>query len=418
MKIKADSNEKALFALCWIIYFVTYIGRLNYVACMAEIIVAENFTKSQGGLIGMGFFITYGIGQLINGFVGDKVKPRPMIFTGLLGSALCNLAMGFSFSLPSMIVIWSVNGFIQSLIWSPILRLFAQNYSPALRGSLSVYINSTVPAGTLFAFLLTSLCLFLTGDWKTIFFLAAALLCLAAVVWWFCIRKLLLSLGRTDPEGNGLDISEKEQALKAQEAVGKGAVRKLFFALGIPLICLVLVIQGMLKDGLTAWIPTYMLETFDLTALISIVSTTAIPAMNLCGIFLAAWARKRTGDEVKSSIYFFLVTFTALFLLRIFAGDSMALTLFLFGIVTTMMMAVNTMLISVLPGYFRSMRRTSTVSGLLNSSTYVGCALSVYGFAGLSEQVGWNSTIVVWMLCALMGGAVASLAWFRWRNTI
>ena len=84
---------RLLFWLCWIVYFSTYIGRLNYSASLTEIITSEGFSKGQAGMIGTAFFLPMEQGQFVSGFLGDHLAPKKMVFTGLLVSGLCNLAM-------------------------------------------------------------------------------------------------------------------------------------------------------------------------------------------------------------------------------------------------------------------------------------------------------------------------------------
>lgn len=88
-------REKTLIALCCIVYFTSYITRHNYAAALAEIVLDMNITKSQGSFAMTGMFITYGLGQLISGFLGDKCKPHKIIFGGLLATALCNMGITF-----------------------------------------------------------------------------------------------------------------------------------------------------------------------------------------------------------------------------------------------------------------------------------------------------------------------------------
>ena len=68
--------EKRLFLLCWTAYFATYICRLNFSAVMPELNTLGLFTKAQMASVSSCFFITYGVGQFINGFLGDRIAPR------------------------------------------------------------------------------------------------------------------------------------------------------------------------------------------------------------------------------------------------------------------------------------------------------------------------------------------------------
>ena len=113
---KIEKKDIALFATCWLGYFFAYFGRMNYSACMAAIIVAEGYSKGMVGLVGTGLFITYGLGQIFSGFLGDYVAPRKMIVVGLIGSSLCNLGMALAPTLHLMIAVWCINGFMHSLL--------------------------------------------------------------------------------------------------------------------------------------------------------------------------------------------------------------------------------------------------------------------------------------------------------------
>ena len=58
----------------------------------------------------------------------------------------------------------------------------------------------------------------------------------------------------------------------------------------------------------------------------------------------------------------------------------------------------------------------STVSGLLNSCTYIGSAISTYGIADVSERSGWSITLLIWLLIALLGALVCILTVKSWKK--
>ncbi|MEG1442458.1 MAG: MFS transporter, partial [Oscillospiraceae bacterium] len=98
-------TSKVLFLLCWLAYSVSYLGRLNFTAALAGMIIDNVFTKPQAGLIGTMFFMAYGVGQFINGFLGDKKSPFVLIFIGLSVSALANITMAFTQNYILMLII-------------------------------------------------------------------------------------------------------------------------------------------------------------------------------------------------------------------------------------------------------------------------------------------------------------------------
>ena len=73
-------SGRAIVAICSLVYFASYFTRKGFAATMAGMISAGVIDKSLGGFIGMGLFICYGAGQLISGYLGDKIKPRDLIF--------------------------------------------------------------------------------------------------------------------------------------------------------------------------------------------------------------------------------------------------------------------------------------------------------------------------------------------------
>ena len=110
---------------------------------MAELIAREGLSKPQAGLIGTLFFVVYGVCQLLSGFLGDRISPKKLIFTGVTGSALLNLGMGLSgASYPVMLALWTLNGVFQSLLWSPAASAPARTRARPIRSRRSRPISS------------------------------------------------------------------------------------------------------------------------------------------------------------------------------------------------------------------------------------------------------------------------------------
>ena len=406
---KIEKKDIALFAICWLSYFFAYFGRMNYSACMAAIIAAEGFSKGMVGLVGTGLFITYGSGQIFSGFLGDYVAPRKMIVTGLVGSSISNLLMCLAPSLNFMIVAWCINGFMQSLLWSPIVRLFAQYFTTQVRGTLGVYINSTVPVGTLATYGFTALILEVTGNWKLVFFGSFIVVMITAVGWWIATGALLPRLTRVDTE------IPAETAGKAVE-VQKAPLGELVLSSGMVFMCLVLMMQGMLKEGITAWMPSLMGEKFEVGTTLAIVSTALIPMFNIIGISIAAAARKKIGDEVRCSFFLFVAGTVALVILYATSFIGLLPMFVFFSIATTIMMAVNTVYVGVVPGYFAKKGRSSSVSGILNAFVNLGIATSMFATGAFSEAFGWDMTMIFWCVCGGIGVFSSLIGYQMWKR--
>lgn len=139
-----------LFLACWTAYFSTYICRLNFSIVTPELIRNNVLTESQIAAVSSAFFICYGAGQLVSGILGDRISPRMLVFTGTFVSALCNILMFFFCkSYTALIILWGLNGAVQSLVWSPILRIAGDYFDKNDREKFATDISTTVTLGTL-----------------------------------------------------------------------------------------------------------------------------------------------------------------------------------------------------------------------------------------------------------------------------
>ena len=400
--------EKLLFWLCWIAYFSTYIGRLNYSASLTGIILSEGFSKGQAGMIGTAFFFAYGAGQFVSGFLGDRLAPKKMVFTGLMVSGLCNLAMAGAKGSGLMTAVWCVNGLFQAFIWSPMIRLMYEYYKTETRMKACVSLNSSVPLGTMAVYGLTALVIWLSG-WRTMFVLAGAALIGTSLFWITGMKRVERYAAES---GKMAEIPSGETGGSAKAAVNW---KSLLIQSGFLFLMMALFVQGALKDGVTTWVPTYISETYGLSAILAITSTMVIPVFNLLGVYLASFANLHWfRNEVRTAGAFFVVSAAAILVLRLASGRSMAVSFLMLALATTAMMAVNTMLIAVLPSYFGVIGRASSVSGLLNSSVNAGGAVSTYGIGALSVALGWNATIVIWFLMAAVSAVICFLTVRKW----
>lgn len=95
-------------------YAVAYTCRLAINIVKKPLIDAGIFTPLELGMIGSALFYTYAAGKLINGFVADHSNVKRLFAAGLVLSALCNIAMGFSTLFWATLLLWGLNGWFQS----------------------------------------------------------------------------------------------------------------------------------------------------------------------------------------------------------------------------------------------------------------------------------------------------------------
>ena len=129
----------------WITYAFYYMGRVNLSIAMPDLRASLNLSSQQVGLLGTGFFLSYAIGQLISGHLGDRISPRLLVFVGMLLSTLMNFIFASVTIWGLMLVVWTTNGFFQSTGWAPILKVLASwHASEDKRKVAGIYATSFV----------------------------------------------------------------------------------------------------------------------------------------------------------------------------------------------------------------------------------------------------------------------------------
>ena len=73
------------------------------------------WSKSDLGILTGALFWTYGIGQVLNGRLGEIVGPAKFVVASVVLSVAANVLFSFQSSLVAMAVLWGLNGYFQSM---------------------------------------------------------------------------------------------------------------------------------------------------------------------------------------------------------------------------------------------------------------------------------------------------------------
>jgi OPA family sugar phosphate sensor protein UhpC-like MFS transporter len=94
-------------------YGIAYTCRLGLSVVKKPLIDGGIFSAAELGVIGSAIFYAYAFGKLVNGFLADHANIRRFWPTGVLLSALINVAMGWQAALWAWVVLWALNGWFQ-----------------------------------------------------------------------------------------------------------------------------------------------------------------------------------------------------------------------------------------------------------------------------------------------------------------
>ena len=401
---KRRAEARRLTLLCAAVYFCSYLTRLDYGAVMVEMVRAEGFSRVDASAALTGLFITYGFGQLISGYLGDRVKPQLLIFFGLIACGLMNLLIPFCSSPAWMTVVWSVNGLAQAMMWPPLVRIMSQHMTESEYKVATVHVSWGSSLGTIVIYLMIPL-LLKVSSWRGVFYCAAAVGMGMAAFW-------MARYGRVERT-----LPLQEQAAPADEPgdAGKsgGGLRALMPLLAIMMG--VIICQGTLRDGITTWMPTYLADTSHMESGKSILTGVLLPLFGMVCYQIVLWMnRKLVKNELQCAAIIFGVGLVSLLALRLLHAHSFALSVLILAFAVASMHGVNLIMTCMTPKYLAGSGKISMISGLLNACTYIGSALSMYGVALIADRFGWTVTESLWCAVALLGTLCAAACVPKW----
>ncbi|MBR4205346.1 MAG: MFS transporter [Clostridia bacterium] len=421
MKRNLTAYEKKawqLVALCFIAYMTVYIGKKTISPCLKAMINEGIVDEGIGGVIGGCFLIVYAVGQLINGWLGDRVHPRYMITGGLFLAGAMNILMSLNSYAPLFIVIWGFCGFFCSMLWPPIVRAVSEWTTESIAKDSAAALSVTIPLGQILCLAIVALMLRISG-WRAAFAVCGSILCVMAVVLYFLFGKLKEHMSASAPALS--ESAEKDgKTEKEHAAPALSAPIAAVFCVGIAFCAAGILSNGMLKDGLDYWIPTILENEFFHDASVASFVTTILPIVNIVGVYAAKWIyQKYKLSELAvcaATFAFSIVTLGGALVLLYTTSGAVAGIFFtvLVAMTTASMLGANSMLLTFIPLHFGKIGRASFVSGMLNACSYGAAALSTMVTGFLSHHFGWTGVVLMFWIAAAFGAVVC----FVGRNSL
>lgn len=373
---------------------------------MANMLQNEAITRDVASFVGMALFVFYGAGQLISGYLGDRLPAKHLMFSGLMMSAICNLLLPVVPNEYLMIPIWAVNGFAQALLWPPIVRILSDSLSHEKYVTANLVVTCGAHISTIVLYVYAPLCISVFS-WRAVFF-TSSVFCLVVGVIFIVAMTLVL----TRPEKNTENAVEENQ----KQSTEKASVWQIFHSSGVFPVLVCIIAMGFMRDGIESWLPTLYSEAFNRDSSESILVSVALPVFSIISLFaVRAIHKKRVfNNEVRGAGVLFLISAVLCVPLCLFMQVDgtvyRVICLLLSAVVCACMHSCNFLVISCLPGRFAKTGRASTVGGFCNACTYIGASISMYGIAVISELFGWSATVLLWIGVLLLGFAFALIA--------
>ena len=377
--------------LCAFIYFVSYVTRINYGAVLAEMVTDTGLSMSILSVALIGSFITYGAGQLVSGFLGDHIHPKKLLATGLLVTTAINFTIPLCRSASMMAVLWCINGFAQSFMWPPLVKTMLMLLSMEDYEAKVVNVGFGSLGGTIFVYLIAPVCIMISG-WKLMFLLSGTLGLVGLFVW----TRFCPSFTLTFPE---------RQVSDGRKHSGSNIFSPLLL-----IAIITILMQGIVRDGVTTYMPSFISETYHLSNEISILTGVLLPIFSLISTRAAAKLHlKLIPNLLACSTVLFLACTASAIPLYFLYETSPVLSITMLTLISAFVHGVNLMITTLLPPKLADREHLSTMAGMINSFAYVGSAISTYLIPMAAEGYGWSATLLIWVAASIIGTAACAM---------
>lgn len=405
MTTRKFSKSSFLLITCWLVYSMSYLGKVNFSASKLPLMEHFGVLEDQVGMVGTFFFFAYGIGMVLNGIFCKKYNIKWTIFLSLMLSSIVNALIPLVPVSAFFVIkyLWLVNGFTLSLLWPCLIRLISETLPREKMPSASKVMGTTVATGTLIIY---GLCAIFTElkVFSLSFFVPAIINPIVAIFWLCSFNKFTAK-----------EIIEEipiESEYKKQEQIKKG---KASTQIMLIICCLAIfaVVTNLVKDGLIGWVPKILKDSFALPDSVSILLTVLLPTMGLIASFLTVWLSNKIKSVILIECLFFILASLFVFAITLLLSkDSVVITFILLILTALIASSSNNIITSIFPLYMKGKVNSGLLAGVLNGFCYLGSTISDYGLGAIKVATNsWTSVFYVLLFSCLLV-VVISLIYF------
>ena len=385
-------------------------------------------TEGIAGAISAAYFIFYALGQLVNGFLGDRVSPFVMVTSGLCIVVASNLLMTISQPEGLYILWWGINGYGHSMLWSPVFFVLSNLINLKMRTFALTAISICAPVGKI-ASALVSGAVISMGKWQNVFFTVSMIASAVLILWitrYLTLSKRIFINSYKDDGNNGNEEKVEFAETKNKKSIG---LLPILVASGLIIMLPSMLVHGLFYNGVVELIPTILYSEYSMTPTMAAVIEIIIPIMSIAGVFSANFVYYKLfkQNDMRSASFMMgitLVPIGIMLLLGVFKRDGYMIGQYAdaiifvttYALVYLFQFGFNHIAIVLMPAKFARFSYSSTISGIANAINYGGSAISTYGMTYALLKLELWQTVLIWAGVLVIALALVLAAQRKWSR--
>jgi len=390
------------FWLIYIAYMGFLVSRKNYGFWLRPVISDLGFAKGQAGLIGSTLEVTYGTCSFLNGVVMDSRSPKHLLMGGLVLSALANLCVSSTENLSLMVVVWGLNGAVQSVGWPSVTNVFLAWFpDPAARGAWYSLLSTCQNAGAALVPLIVSASVSAYG-WRAALYAPAAVSCLISVLLGLCLY------GSPGAVANG---GEEPKKVKPQQSdLAQTMRQQVFLNRALWLMATSYFCCSMVRTCLQDWTSLYLHESKGMPVATAARCLFLWELGGFGGTFAAGAISDRVFSGRRGPVVCVCCALLAPSLFLLLHTNSTFLVQLCY-----LWMGICAFPVHVLLGLFSREvvppLVSSSAGGFVKMIAQIGGACAGYPLGVLQQKLGWEGVFYCLAIVALIAAAAAAPLW-------
>ncbi len=373
------SRAVQIGTVCVSSYVVSYYMRNVLSVTSPDMLKTGLFTKEFLGSLSSVYMLFYAIGQLINGIMGDIVKPKLMIVGGMVLCGLSSLFFSFTDNQVIHIILFALIGFSLSMLRGPLVKTISENTQPNHSRIICTFLSCASFTGPLIASLIS-----IFFNWRNTFIIAGIIALFIGFVAYF-IFTLFEKKGYIT-----YTLSKNSNGFKN--------IFKVFLLKHFIFYIFVGAIAEISAASINFWIPTYFTEQLCIDENIAKSIYSMMSFIKSVTPFITLFFfNLLKGKDIKMIRFSFI--FATVFFFGMRFVNIPYLNILCLLVAQMSIGSASSLLWSIYIPSQRESGMVSTINGVLDFSGYLFASATNILFAHTIEILGWNGIILLW--CAL-----------------
>lgn len=287
-----------LFVVC-LVYFITYIDRVNLSVAAPYILKEFHITKVELGIVLAAFNWAYFLFQIPVGMLGDKFGPRKVLSGLVTVWSVMTAATGLAWSFASMVAIRLVFGASEAGAFPNATRAFSHWIPSTMRGLAQGLTHGFSRFGGAVTPIIVVMIMARFG-WRPVFFLFGLVGLAWAAFWYYWYRDNPAAYQRRWGHINQDEIDLINQGKVAKKSAAKLPFGQLIKSHNMQALCLAYFCYNYSLWIYMSWLPTYLVQARGFT-MIKMGIFASLPLLaGTIGDTLGGWLSDRLWVRTKN----------------------------------------------------------------------------------------------------------------------